>query len=137
MLSLRQFLQSLRFAWRGLLLVARSEQNFRIQLSVAGAVGVLAMLFRIRVGEVLVLALVATAVLVLECINSAVERLLDLVQPRLHGYVREIKDMMAAAVLVASLGAALIGGVILLPYCWAYMVRGAQWWSGGALVGTS
>ncbi|MBI4433315.1 diacylglycerol kinase [Candidatus Uhrbacteria bacterium] len=122
MFSPRKFLQSCRFAWRGLLAVARAEQNFRIQVIVAVVVLALSVILRVRVVEFLALILVAAAVLVLECINSAVERLLDLVQPRLHGYVREIKDIMAAAVLVASFGAAVIGGVILLPYLWSQCV---------------
>ncbi len=118
MSSLRQFTKSFRFALRGLWLVYRHEQNFRIQLIAYIAVLALAAFLRVQPWGLVAIVLAGGIVLVLECINSAVERLLDLVQPRLHGYVREIKDIMAAAVLVASVSAALIGIAILVPYFW-------------------
>lgn len=113
---LRHFTRSFHFALRGLWLVYQHEQNFRIQLIAYVVVLALASFLRVAAWQLVALVLAGGSVLVLECINSAVERLLDLVQPRLHGYVREIKDIMAAAVLVASLSAALIGIAILLPY---------------------
>jgi diacylglycerol kinase len=45
-----------------------------------------------------------------------VERLADLLKPRLSAYVGEVKDLMAAAVLTASLFAALAALLILAPY---------------------
>jgi diacylglycerol kinase len=54
-------------------------------------------------------------VLVLELINSSMERLVDLVKPQLHESARDIKDLMAAAVLMASFFAVLIGLMIFLP----------------------
>lgn len=115
---LRHLTRSFRFALRGLWLVFRMEQSFRIQLCVFVAVLIIARILRILAWQMVALVLVGAFVLVLECTNSAVERLLDLVQPRLHGYVREIKDIMAGAVLVASMGAIVIGILILLPYLW-------------------
>ena len=110
-----RFLRSLRFAGRGLATVYQTEQNFRLQLIALVGVVTLGGVLHVGAARSLVLIIVGTAVLVLECINSAVERLLDLVQPRLHGYVREIKDLMAGAVLIASLGAAVVGFIILVP----------------------
>ena len=111
-----RFLSSCRFAIRGLWSVYRAEQNFRIQLIALVAVVLTASFVAVRPWEFVALILAGGFVLVLECINSAVERLLDLVQPRLHSYVREIKDIMAAAVLISSVSAACIGVAILLPY---------------------
>jgi diacylglycerol kinase len=67
-------------------------------------------------GERLMLLLVTGLVLVLELLNTMVERFVDLMKPRLSAYVRDVKDLMAAAVLVAAIFAALIGLMILLPY---------------------
>lgn len=111
-----RFFRSFRFALHGLWSVYRSEQNFRIQLVAFVIVLGAGAFLSIRAWELIALVLAGGAVLVLECINSAVERLLDLVQPRLHGYVREIKDIMAAAVLVASVVSVIIGLTIFLPY---------------------
>jgi diacylglycerol kinase len=66
--------------------------------------------------ERLVLLLVTGLILVLELLNTTVERLVDLVKPRLSTYVRDVKDMMAATVLVASLFALIVGSIILFPH---------------------
>jgi diacylglycerol kinase len=62
-------------------------------------------------------------VLVLEIINSIFERIVDVYKPRLNPYVRDIKDMMAAAVLIASLGAAIIGLMIFIPYLMDFWIK--------------
>ncbi|MBI4142747.1 diacylglycerol kinase [Candidatus Uhrbacteria bacterium] len=116
MSAIARFTRSFRFALRGFAIVWSGEQNFRIQVVVFLAVFAVASMVRVRAWEFVAIALAGGLVLVLECINSAVERLVDLVQPRLHGYVRDIKDIMAAAVLVSSLAAVIIGFVILIPY---------------------
>lgn len=56
------------------------------------------------------------AVLTLELINIAIERLLDFLQPEYSDKVRIIKDLMAAIVLLASLGAAVIGLIVFWPH---------------------
>lgn len=66
--------------------------------------------------ERIVLLLVTGLILVLELLNTTVERLVDLLKPRLSAYVRDVKDMMAATVLVASLFALLVGMMILFPH---------------------
>ena len=56
------------------------------------------------------------SVLVLELLNSMIERLVDLVKPRMHGYVHDIKDLMAATVLLASLFAFAVVSLIVWPH---------------------
>jgi len=65
--------------------------------------------------KVLLFAIIVL-VLVLELVNSVIERLLDFVCPGQNGKVKIIKDVMAGIVLLASLGAAVIGILIFLPY---------------------
>jgi diacylglycerol kinase len=54
--------------------------------------------------------------MLMELANSAVERVADILKPRIHDYVKEIKDIMAAAVFLASMSAVVIGLIIFLPY---------------------
>lgn len=54
-------------------------------------------------------------VLIVELINSAVERITDVLKPRINGYVKEIKDIMAGAVMVASITAVVVGCIIFIP----------------------
>jgi len=53
---------------------------------------------------------------VLELLNSAVERLVDLFKPRIHEYAEEVKDIMAGAVLMGSIGAAVVGVIVFWPH---------------------
>ena len=116
MISPRLFLKSLRHAWRGLCDVARAEQSFRLQLVVGSMVAICAVALPFLVWERILLILLVVSVLVLEIVNSIFERLADAVHPRMHPTVREIKDMMAGAVLLAACTSAIIGCVIIFPH---------------------
>jgi diacylglycerol kinase len=76
----------------------------------------MALYFNVKVWEGVALMLVVIIVLVLELINSVFERVIDILKPRMHPYVETIKDIMAAVVLISSIGAVLIGVLILGPY---------------------
>ncbi len=109
-----RLLRSFQRASQGLWLAAQ-EPNFRIE-AIAG-VGVLLVALGLRVGEGR-LALLVAAVLVLlmlEAINTAVEKFLDLVEPKLNHLVAQVKDLMAAAVALAAVNAAVIALLVILP----------------------
>lgn len=116
MTDLRKLAKSFGYAAKGVLIVVREEQNFRLQLLAAAAVTALMFLFGLRPAEKALLTLAMVVVLVLELMNSIFERMVDILKPRIHHYVEEIKDIMAGTVLVASVGAALIGVLIFWPY---------------------
>lgn len=120
---LRKLLHSFRHALHGVIRVAREEQNFRIQLAVSAVVLVLMFVLSVPPGEKALLLLATALVLVLELLNSVFERITDLMKPRVHHYVEDVKDMMAGAVLVASLGAAGIGLAIFWPYLVSIVMR--------------
>lgn len=103
-------------AWRGLRLAFVTERSFRIQVAVALVVILLVSLMPFSPWERVILLVATSAVLVLELLNSTVERLVDLFKPRLHPYVRDVKDLMAGAVLVASIFALIVGLMVVWPY---------------------
>lgn len=116
MFSLKRLIRSFRYAGRGLIRVFREEQSFRVQTTVGLLVLILALLFHVKIWEAVALLLVIMIVLVLELINSVFERVVDVLKPRMHPYVETVKDIMAAVVLISSVGAILIGFLILGPY---------------------
>ncbi|MDD5251687.1 MAG: diacylglycerol kinase [Patescibacteria group bacterium] len=111
----RKLIRSFTYAWRGLVRIFREEPNFRLETAAAAAVLVLMFVFDLSSAERGILALATVLVLVLELMNSVYERLADLLKPRLHHYVEDIKDIMAASVLVAAIGSVVIGLVIFWP----------------------
>ncbi len=116
MFDLVKFGKSLRYALKGIGVVAREEQSFRLQLVAALVVVALMFGLGLRVPEKALLTLAIVLVLVLELVNSIFERMVDILKPRIHHYVEDIKDIMAGTVLVASVGALLIGVLIFWPY---------------------
>lgn len=103
-------------AWQGLLLAFRREQSFRIQIMVALVILILILLLPLQRWERSLLILASGAVLVLELVNSVVERFVDMVKPRVHEYAKEIKDLAAAAVFVMACTAAVLALIIFWPY---------------------
>ena len=116
MVHIHKLRTSFKYAWKGVRVVFRDEQNFRIQLAVALIVFALALLLALPAWKFIVLLLVAGFVLTLELVNSIFERLLDAFRPRVHQYIEEMKDIMAAAVLIASIGAVVIGIILFWPH---------------------
>ncbi|MCX6780149.1 MAG: diacylglycerol kinase [Candidatus Magasanikbacteria bacterium] len=115
-MSLKRLLKSFKDAFRGLKHAFWYEQNFRIQFFSAFVVLALTLVFPLKVWEVIILILLVVAVLAMELLNTALEYFADLLKPRLNHYVSVIKDIMAAAVLITSLGALAIGLIIFLPH---------------------
>lgn len=120
-----RFWGSLRHAGRGLLQALSAENSFRIHVAVALTVTVLLMFLRVPRVELALLILVMASILILELVNTVVERFADLLEPRIHPYVGLLKDFMAAAVLIASVAAVGVGLLILWPHLvdWARSVR--------------
>lgn len=116
MISFNKLSRSFRYAWRGVKIVFKEEQNFKIQILIALLILVLMFVFPVKNWEKVALILVVAFVLVLELINSIMERIVDMMTPRLHIYVEAVKDIMAAAVLLSSLSALIIGLIIFIPY---------------------
>ena len=115
MISLKRFRKSLAHASRGIRQVAHEEQSFRMQLIAALWVLVAAFWVELASWERILLVLLIAAVLVLEILNSILERIADAVEPRLSPMVRDIKDMMAGAVLITATTALLVGLFIFWP----------------------
>lgn len=113
MISPKRFFRSFSHALRGLSDLFWAEQSFRVQSLAAVAVVLLAIFLDLDTWQRILLVLLTSAVLILEILNSIIERVADAVQPRLSPMVREVKDMMAGAVLLAAITSAVIAVVIL------------------------
>lgn len=116
MMNIKQLGKSFVHAVRGLIYVFKNEQNFRIHTALTVVtVGVL-YFFPLATWERVLIIILIVMVLTMELLNTALERFADLLKPRLNYYVGTIKDIMAAAVLITSLGALIIGIIILWPH---------------------
>lgn len=115
-----RIIKSFGHAFRGMLKAIREEGNIRIQIFVGLVVIILGIRFHITKLEWLALAFAISSVILMELINTVIERVTDVLKPRIDTYVKEIKDLAAAAVLFAALVAIAIGLAVLGPYLWNY-----------------
>lgn len=112
----RNLWQSFRSAFAGLFYCLWSQGNFRLHLMAAILVLGLACFFGVQKIEGLILLFAILLVLTLEMINTTLESLIDLVAPDWQEKARVAKDVAAAAVLLAAIGAVIVGILIFSPY---------------------
>lgn len=105
MLAFRARLQSFRYAIRGLMILIREEPNARIHLTATALVGLTAYSWGVSRAEGAALALAIGLVFAAEALNTAIETLCDLVSAERNEGIGRVKDLAAAAVLMASLAA--------------------------------
>lgn len=114
--SVRARLRSFVYAGRGLRTLLATQHNARIHggatLLVVGA----ALGFRLGRMEWLVLILTLVSVWTAESLNTAFEFLCDAASPEFHPLVEKAKDVAAGAVLIAALGALVVGVLVFAPH---------------------
>ena len=115
MSSAHHRLHSFAAALRGLLTSVRSEANFQLELVLAIIATALGTWLHLAAVEWAILVLAMGGVLAAELFNTAIEQLADVQKPRLDPVVKIVKDVAAAAVLVTSLTALIIGIVLFAP----------------------
>lgn len=111
-----RFKRSLHHALDGIKYALLHERNFRIEILVAFLVIFLIFFFKVKSWEAILLILMIMWVLIFELVNTVLERVVDILKPRIHPYARLIKDLMAAAVLITSIVSAIVGIIIFYPY---------------------
>ena len=115
---LSQRLRSFRPAIRGLGYVCASQHNMWIHLGVATATIALGLMVQLTSHEWLAIVIAIALVMVSETFNTAVECLGDAITDQMNNQVGLAKDAGAAAVLLASMAAVVIGLLVFLPHCW-------------------
>jgi len=108
-------LNSFKYAFAGIKDLFINTPNARIHLVMAFAVAICGYIFQISITEWCLCILCIALVLAAEAFNSSIEYLTDLVSPDYHELAGKTKDVAAGAVLLISIGAAIVGLIIFLP----------------------
>jgi diacylglycerol kinase (ATP) len=108
-------LRSFTYAFRGVGLMLRSQHNAWVHLAATVATVTVGSILHINRGEWCVIVLAIVGVWVAEALNTAFEFLCDVASPEFHPMVKHAKDVAAGAVLVAAIGAAVVGAMIFGP----------------------
>ncbi len=113
--SISSRLRSFNHAFAGLRALIRYEHNSRIHFTAAILTIALGIILGISLIEWCILVGIIALVVVVELINSAFERLADHISLDISPTIKLVKDYCAAAVLVSSIAAVVIGVLIFLP----------------------
>lgn len=121
--SLHARARSFVYAGRGVRTMLQTQHNARIHA--VATVGVVAAGFVLGVTrwEWLALILAIVSVWTAEAGNTALEFLCDVASPEFHPLVEKAKDVAAGAVLICSVGAAIVGLVVFWPYAFGAFGR--------------
>jgi diacylglycerol kinase len=111
----RGFMPGVKHAWHGVMHVVNHEKNARVHLGFAVLALITGLLLNVSKAELAAVFFVVIIVFLAEIFNTAIERILDLVEPRQNERVKLIKDMSAGGVLVAAVGAVMMGAAIFVP----------------------
>jgi diacylglycerol kinase len=113
---LKRILKSFVYAFRGMSDMFRTQRNARIHLLAVLVVIIAGTLIGVTLTEWCILILCMAMVISLEALNSAIEKLADIANPAYDSRIGEVKDLAAAAVLIASLASIVIAIIIFAPY---------------------
>ncbi len=117
-------LKSFKYAFAGISILIKSQHNAWLHAVATLVVCFAGFYFQLTALEWRWLVLAIILVWAAEALNTAIEFLADAVSPDHHPLVAKSKDVAAAAVLIAALGAVIIGLLIFIPHIITYLQRG-------------
>ncbi|OSZ80816.1 diacylglycerol kinase [Chitinophagaceae bacterium IBVUCB2] len=113
--SLRARGESFIYAVEGIKAFFQEEHNARIHLAATAFVIALSIVFRLSSIEIIALTISIGFVWVAEIFNTVIEKAMDFISIEKDNRIKIIKDLSAAAVLIAALVAMLTGCLIFIP----------------------
>jgi diacylglycerol kinase (ATP) len=108
-------LKSMGFALKGALKLITTEHSVMVQSTIAVALIIAGIYFKISKEDWMFQTLAIGLVLAIEGLNTAVEKVADFIHPDYHERIGFIKDIAAGSVFFAAMTAIAIGLMIYLP----------------------
>jgi len=110
-----KLLRSFGYALSGIQYCFRSERNFRLHVASTFMALILSFACAISDMEWIAVCFCIALVIVMEMLNTAIEKLCDVVHREFDPSIKKVKDMAAGAVLVSAIFSVLTGLIIFLP----------------------
>ncbi len=112
---MRKLIKSFGYAFSGVAYAFKTQLNFKIHSLALVLVGLLGWYVDLSVRDWVCIIIVAGIVIMAELFNTSLEVLVDLVSPDYHEKAKIVKDVSAAAVLLAAVLAVAVGLIIFIP----------------------
>ncbi|MDA1316881.1 MAG: diacylglycerol kinase family protein [bacterium] len=118
---IKRHADSIGHATDGLLWAFRTQPNYRVHalltlLALAGGA-----FFRISYNEWLLIVVFIFTGLIIETINTSIEKMGDAVDKSYNEDIKISKDVSAAAMLIVALGALVVSSIIFIPKILIYL----------------
>ncbi len=111
-----KLLLKFRYAFNGLKTAFTIHSSFRIHILMAVIVYSFGFILNLNLTQWVFTSTAIIFVVVSELFNTAIEHICDFIHIKHHKDIKTIKDISAAAVLVAVLNAVITGGIIFIPH---------------------
>lgn len=110
---LKKYVNKFRYAFGGLFHGVTHDRSIFLQCLIGLAVIIIFAFFHLTMVEWALVLILIGSIIALEFINSAIETIVDFICPAYNEKAKIMKDYAAAAVLVMSMVAAIVGWMIL------------------------
>ena len=94
----------------------KSERNFQIEVFALLVNLFLIVFLKLNTVDAAIILIVSFAVLSLEILNTAIEKVCDIIQPEFDLRIKVIKDISAAAVVLMALASVVVGVLVYWKY---------------------
>lgn len=111
----KKIVNSFKYAFEGFFISLKTERNMKIHIIIMFLVILMGILLKISNLEWIICIILFSIVIAGELFNTAIENVVDIVMPYKNDKAKIAKDIAASAVLVLSIGAAIIGLIIFVP----------------------
>jgi diacylglycerol kinase (ATP) len=111
-----RFIDSVNCAIEGIIHAARTQKQMRYHFLASLLLLLAALFLKVSALEFTLLTISVCFVLFAELVNTSLEAIVDLISPEYHPLAKIAKDVAAGGVLVAAIGAAVMGYLILSRY---------------------
>jgi diacylglycerol kinase (ATP) len=116
MINGKKLLKSFTYAISGINYALNSDQNLIIHLIAATIVIIASIIFKVTPFEMGILGVMILLVIITEMINSALEKMVDLITKEHRMEAKIAKDVSSGMVLIAAIGSVIIGILVFLPH---------------------
>ncbi|MBC6388032.1 diacylglycerol kinase family protein [Lactobacillus kunkeei] len=112
----RSFVESFKHAFDGLVILCKTERNFRFHLIASLVVVIMSFVLKIDLSQWVWILLAIFMVLIAEVVNTLCESIVNLIVGNKYDEIaKKAKDVAAAGVVIASIFAAIIGLLVYVP----------------------
>jgi len=117
----RNWFESLNYAIEGVIYAFKTQRHIRYHYVIAAAALLLSLFLELPMVEFVLFAMSIIILLFAEMMNTAVEEAVNLVEEKHNMIAKNAKDVSAGAVLIASVGVALMLYMIFNKYIYEPM----------------